>query len=115
MGKKGYSSDFRIKALNLAEEIGYGRAASILGVTPRALYQWKEMPLTGESMKKELSPELRAALSEADNAKKELKQIKKENEELKTANLILREIASVFSKDPLNSNLGRSLNSKKGS
>lgn len=112
MSRKGYDAAFRVKAVNLAEDVGYGRAASILGVTARALFQWRKLPLDGESMKKEIAPELKAALLEADQAKKELKQLRKENEELKTANLILKEIASVFSKDPLNPSLGRSLNSK---
>jgi transposase-like protein len=113
IGRPGYSADFRLKALELGKEVGYPRAAAVLGITPEAMYQWKRLPLSGESMSKEIGPELKAALLEADNAKKELKQLKKENEALKTANLILREVATVFSKDPLNPNLGRSLNSNK--
>lgn len=113
MGRKRYDADFKSKAVKLAEEIGCGRAGAILGVSARGLRIWKNDPLGGESMKKEVSPELKAALLDADEAKKELKRVKKENEELKTANLILKEVASVFSKDPSKSNLGRSLNSKK--
>lgn len=110
MGKKRYSAAFRIRAIDLAEELGTHRAAAILGVTARSLQQWKQLPLSGEAMK-EVEPELRAALLEVDEAKKEVKRLKKENEELKTANLILREISTVFSKDLSNPSLGRSLNS----
>src|SRR3984957_20915726 len=99
MGRKRDDAAFRIKAVNLAEEVGYLRAGSILGVSVRGLLNWKKLPLSGEAMKKEVSPELKSAFLEADEAKKELKRVKKENEELKTANLILKEIASVFSKD----------------
>lgn len=113
MGRKGYDPTFRIKAVNLANEIGCYRASSILGVSAVVLFKWKKLPLSGDRMKKELSPELKAALLEADKAKKELKVLKKENEELKTANLILREISTVFSKGPLNSNLKGPLNLKK--
>jgi transposase-like protein len=112
MGRSGYGAGFRVRAVQLAEEIGYRRAESILGVSARAINTWKRWPLNGEPVKKEVSPELKAALLEADQAKKELKQLKKENEELKIANLILKEVASVFSKDLPNSNLGRSLSSK---
>ncbi len=112
MGRKGYDPAFRVRAVKLAEELGSHRVESILGIPARTLRHWKQLPLNGEPVKKEVSSELKAALLEADEAKKELKRLKKENKELKTANLILKEIASVFSKDPFNSSLERSLNSK---
>jgi transposase-like protein len=112
MGRKRYDAAFRIRAIKLVEEVGCGRAEAILGVSARGLRNWMRLPLSGESMKKEISPELSAALLEADEAKKEAKRLRKENEELKTANLILKEVASVFSRDPLRKNLRRSLNSK---
>jgi transposase-like protein len=113
MGRKGYSAEFRRRAVSLAEEIGDARAASILGVTTVAIWYWKKLPLDGKAMKKDLSPELKAALLEADQARKEAKRLRLENEELKTANLILKEIAQVFSKDHPDSSSGWSLNSRK--
>lgn len=113
MERKRYTAGFRVKALQLAEEIGFRRAAAILGVTARGLLKWKrKLPLSGEPMSKDMNPEVKAALLEADQAKKELNRLKKENKELKTANLILQEIASDFFKDRSHSDLGRSLNLK---
>lgn len=113
MNRIKYDAAFRIKAVSLADEIGCDRAGSILGVSARALQRWKKLPLSGEAMKKELTPELKAALLEADKARKELKQVKKENDELKQANWILQEIAKVFSKGPQDKNSSGSVNSVK--
>jgi transposase-like protein len=108
-----YDAVFKARALELADEIGPQRAGKILGVTPRSLHLWMHLPLNGEPMKKELTPELKAALLEADEARKELKRIKKENEALKQANQILKEIAKVFSKDSQDKSSSGSLNSAK--
>lgn len=108
-----YDAAFKTRALKLTEEIGAERAGKILGVTSRSLNLWMHLPLNGEPMKKELTPELKAALLEADKAHKELKRIKKENEALKQANQILKEIAKVFSKDPQDKSSSGSLNSTK--
>ena len=110
-----YDAAFRIRALNLAEEIGTERAQSVLGVSAQSLRTWKRLFLNGESMKKKkaLDPDLKAALLEADAVRKELMQAKRENKELKEANLILKELAKFFSKDSQVKSSGGSLNSNK--
>jgi hypothetical protein len=45
MGRSGYDAGFRVRAVQLAEEIGYRRAESILGVSARAINTWKRWPL----------------------------------------------------------------------
>jgi len=97
-----YSLAFKERAIALAGEIGCSRAARILGIKTSTLQYMcdaKTLNLKNLSPK---SPEERAAIETA----QELKKLRKENEELKKANLILREVASVFSKDPLPTSLG---------
>ena len=108
-----YDSAFKIRALSLAEEVGDKRAEKVLGVSSRSLLRWRNLPLTGEPMKRELTPELKAALLEVDATRKELKRVEKENKALKQANQILKEIAKVFSKDPQDKSSSGSLNSSK--
>lgn len=104
---KWSKQEIKHKAILLAEEIGCNRAASLLGMSSDRLSKWVQHKNHGKSMSKKDSPEAKAALL----AEREIRKLKKENEELKTANLILKELASVFSKDPLPSNSGWSLNS----
>lgn len=105
----GYSHEFRGRAIDLAQEIGITTTAEKLGVSPQRLQNWVRRDAMGIPMrgkKKNTEKDKAAALAEA-----ELKKLRRENEELKKANWILREVAKVFSEDPLDSDLRRSLNS----
>jgi len=104
---KWYNPEFRQRATALAEEIGPVRAAPILGVEPSILRKWIKRKSDGRYMSKGDTPEEKAILL----ANREIQRLKRENEDLKRANIVLKELASVFSKDRLNSNLGLSLNS----
>jgi transposase-like protein len=104
---KGFNAEFKAKAMALAQEIGVMAAAPKLGVCPGVMRKWLDRYAKGQDMKKKDSPERQAVLL----AEREVKRLKKENEELKKANWILKEVAKVFSKDPLESAVKRSLNS----
>ena len=105
-GVSPYTEEFRERAMALGEEIGVSRAARRLGITRDVLQSWVWQKNNGRRMKKKDTPEAKAALL----AQQEIKRLKRENKELKMANLILREVPAIFTKDLLNSNLGRSLN-----
>ena len=106
---KWYKVEFKRKAVALGEEIGTTRAARKLGVGPDTLRMWIKRGVREVNMQRKNTPEAKAALEAAN----EIKKLKRENEELKKANLILRELASVFSKDRPNTDLEWSLNSSK--
>jgi transposase-like protein len=107
---KHHGREFKEKAILLGEEIGCASAASKLGISAGLLYLWIRTNTKGNLMKKQ-SVEARDALQ----AEREIRKLKRENEELKKANLILRELAKVFSKDPHDTSSRRSLNSTKKS
>lgn len=106
---RSYSLEFKDKALLLAEEIGELHAAERLGIDYSILRMWKSRRAKGLGMFKKTSPEAKA-LSEAE---RELRQLRKENLELKKANEILKAISNFFSKDRPNTNLSRSESSPK--
>jgi transposase-like protein len=110
--KHGYGAfphDFRLRAITLAEEIGVTETSRRLGVPYGMMRNWVTQNAKGITMrgKKEKTPDERAAALAA----AEIRRLKKENEELKKVNWILQEVAKVFSKDQLDSDLRRSLNS----
>ena len=105
---KRYRREFMERAIALSEEIGCTRTGRILGIRAGRLTRWVRDKKHGKAtMKRKESPEAKAAVL----ANREIQKLKQENADLKKANFILKEIASVFSKDPLSSSLGRSLNS----
>lgn len=95
----------------LAEEIGAGSAAARLGLKPDTLSRWLWKHANGASMSKQDPPERTAALL----AEREIRRLKREVEELKLANTILREIARPFSKDRPDSGSKRSDDSSSSS
>jgi len=106
---KRYSPVLKEKATAFAEEIGPARAAKMLGIAPGVVSKWTCRKRDGRYMSSSDSPEKQ----ELTLANREIQKLKRENEELKKANVILREFASVFSKDHPNSNLEWSLRSTK--
>jgi transposase len=88
-----YGPDFRQRAMGLARELGNAtEAAKKLGIPKFTLQTWiwndrqKNQP---SNLNQEISPE------------EQLRQLKRENEELKKANYILKQAAAFFSQDHL--------------
>jgi len=104
---KRYSPALIERATALAEEIGPTRAAQMLGIQSGVVNKWvcrkrdgRYMSISDSAEKKELAL-----------ANRELQKLRKENEDLKKANIVLRELASFFTKDHPNSNSEWSVNS----
>jgi transposase len=98
MGVKGsrkYTNDFKHRAVALAKEIGGAEAARKLGISGSNVYQWQN----------KLSSLGRVSLSDTKSSNEspedELKRLRKENSDLKKANLILKSAAAFFSQDHL--------------
>ena len=93
--KKTYTKEFRIEALNLAKGLGsYAEAARQLGIQVSLLYSWKT------KYNFSIEPTGKPA-SSAINEAEELRRLRKENEELKKVNYILKRAAAFFSQDHL--------------
>ena len=112
-GKLGnYSQEFKERAIALGREIGISHAEQKLGIKPSLLGKWiRDVELDQTVSKKE-----KASTEEKEKEReiaRELQRLKRENEELKQANTILKEIAHSFSKDRPNRASRRSLNSQK--
>jgi transposase len=92
MDKAKHTLEFKKQALGLAEDVGVARAAKDLGVTTSKIYHWrsdlKEIDLT--TQKDLTTTEL-----------EELKKLRRENNELKKINHILKSAAAFFSQDHL--------------
>lgn len=93
--KSKYSKEYKLDALQLVNQLGsYSEAARQLGITDSLLHAWKakfKFSMKKDSEKAEiLTPE-----------SIELQRLKKENEELKKVNYILKRAAAFFSQDHL--------------
>jgi transposase-like protein len=97
-----YSPAFKERAMKLAEEIGCSRAAQLLGIKSGTL----GMMLRLRSLELKSANKKSAEDKKAVETAVELRKLRKENEELKKANLVLKEVASLFSKGPLPTSLG---------
>ena len=87
-----YSREFKEEALKLSDEIGVKKAASQLGLPYYTLADWRNRTrdrITGQS-KKELS------LTEQEIR---IRELERENAELKEANEILKDALGFFAKD----------------
>lgn len=96
MGKRKYTKEFKVEALNLAKELGsYSEAARRLGIGDAVLHTWKAK--YGISINEISGKTVIQSVNEAE----EIKRLKKENEELKKVNYILKRAAAFFSQDHL--------------
>ncbi|HWU44188.1 MAG TPA: transposase [Bdellovibrio sp.] len=95
MTKRKYTPEFKQQALELAQELGsFAEAARRLGINEGIIYGWKEkfkVPLDSKVKT------AKAAISDSE----ELNRLRKENEELKKVNYILKKAAAFFSQDHL--------------
>ena len=85
-----YTPEFKQQAVALASRLGASRAAQQLGVNVGNLHHWKT--------KKE-KPETKACAVQ--DVAEENRLLRKENEELKKVNYILKRAAAFFSQDQL--------------
>ncbi len=92
--RKTYTQEFKIEALDLAKQLGnFAAAARQLGIAESLLYSWKnQLKFDAKSNK---------SASEAATESDEVKRLRKENEDLKKVNYILKKAAAFFSQDHL--------------
>ena len=92
--KKKYTNEFKLQALELVNQLGsYAAAARQLGIKDTQIHNWKA------KFKFVLKKDTDAAQTNPESA--EIKRLKKENEELKNVNYILKRAAAFFSQDHL--------------
>jgi transposase len=91
-----YTKEFRIEALNLVNELGsYSEAARQLGIGDALLHSWKKK--YNFTLDSKANKNAAVAVAESE----EMKRLRKENEELKKINHILKRAAAFFSQDHL--------------
>ena len=92
--KRKYTEEYKEEAVRLAESMGsIAGAARQLGIGASLLHGWKE----------KLREKSSASQSQEsfENANLEIRRLKKENEQLKKINVILKTAAAFFSQDHL--------------
>ena len=94
-----YSKDFKEEALKLSDEVGVKKSAAQLGLPYYTLSDWRNK--RKEEMKRPKLPKT--------EAEKRIRELEKENAELKTANEILKDALGFSQKT------GRSKNKRKTS
>ncbi len=95
MGRRKYTKEFKIEALNLAKDLGsYAAAAKQLGINDAILHTWKAK--YGISIN-DNSKTVADAVKDSD----EVRDLKKKIQELEKTNYILKRAAAFFSQDHL--------------
>ncbi len=95
---KRYTAEFKEQAVRLAEEIGAHKAAEKLGVSDSNIHNWRVKKKAGEKFKDGSSKVVHESVETSDE---EVKRLRREVEELKKANYILKRAAAFFSQDHL--------------
>jgi transposase len=99
MGSRSYTLEFKRQAVKLAESLGsVMKAAKQLGIPDVNIHSWRKKlrESEGASSKLTVSTSLES---------EEIKKLRRENEELKQVNLILKTAAAFFSQDHLKKNI----------
>lgn len=95
MTKRKYTPEFKREALELAQKLGsFAEAERQLGISEGVIYTWKKKFKVPVDAKVKTA---QTAIAEAE----EIKRLRKENEELKKVNYILKKAAAFFSQDHL--------------
>ena len=90
--------EFKRQAVSLAEQLGSApKAAEQLGVPESNIHNWREK-LKAEGA---ISPSQRQAAVPAESSDEELRRLRRENQELKKVNHVLKMAAAFFSQDHL--------------
>lgn len=90
--RRRYTTEFKQQAVELAKEIGDGKAEAKLGIVRGNISNWRKASLEATGVAAELSAEALQA---------ENKQLKAELAEQKKVNTILKAAAAFFSQDHL--------------
>lgn len=94
--KQKYTEEFKLQALKLADELGsVVEATKQLGLKNNAIYNWK-VKYNYEFQNSKSRP---VVVTSPES--EEIKRLRKENEELKKVNYILKRAAAFFSQDHL--------------
>ena len=92
--RKRYPQEFKIEALELARQLGnFAQAARQLGINETLLYSWKKQL--------NFDPQSTKSVRQAATETEEVRRLRKENDELKKVNYILKKAAAFFSQDHL--------------
>jgi transposase len=93
--KPKYTKEFKLEALKLADQLGsMAEAARQLGLKDNAIHNWKN------KYKFEMQKDVEKKIN-TNPESEEIKRLKRENEELKKVNYILKRAAAFFSQDHL--------------
>ncbi|MBL7554333.1 MAG: transposase [Bdellovibrionaceae bacterium] len=96
-----YTPEFKEQSVRLAEELGSAKkAAEQLGIPEANIHNWRVKMInnTLKSTSAKVSVESKSVKISEDE---EIKRLRKENEELKKVNYILKKAAAFFSQDHL--------------
>lgn len=94
-----YTSEFKQQAVALADSLGSADAAAErLGIPISTVHGWRGKARKGQPLASSVHQEMKST-TEAD--REELRRLRKENEDLKRANYILKRAAAFFSQDHL--------------
>lgn len=93
-----YTAEFKEQAVRLASESSVAKVAERLGIAEGVLYNWQKKKKKDGKLRDSKTNQI---LEVAETPEEELKRLRKENEELKQVNYILKKAAAVFSKDHL--------------
>lgn len=95
MTRRKYTLEFKQQALELAQQLeSFAEAERRLGIKAGIIYTWKK------KFKVPLDPKMKPAKAAVSDTE-ELNRLRKENEELKKVNYILKKAAAFFSQDHL--------------
>jgi len=99
MKQRSYTAQYRVDAVQLAEEIGASAAARQLKMSVDTLYTWISRKKHGELPLSDIPPEAKESLDLAQQVKRlkqEIKAIASENAQLRKENQILDDAATFF-------------------